>query len=122
MDWPNLGFNLARSGMAESCLAGKYWLSAADCAKDRRNVTYKARIKNTPCGAMFVEKKAVSKFRAFRCRAWMYLNKKQRKKGKTTLRAVEVVNLDFASDLNTSAYKVPIKATGQVLIFNQLEF
>ncbi len=34
-----------------------------------------------------------------------------------------MVNLGFASDLNTSAYKVPlIKASGQILTSNQLEF
>jgi len=32
---------LARSGMAESGLAGKYWFCAATCGKDCRNVTYK---------------------------------------------------------------------------------
>jgi hypothetical protein len=50
------------------------------------------------------------------CRVWreegcieiptLRLNKERREKGKTAPRAVEVVNLGFASDLNTSAYKV----------------
>ncbi len=72
--------NLALSGMAESGLAGKYWFSAANCAKDCRNVSYKARIKNTPWGAVHGEKKVVSKFQPVGCRAWMYLNKERRGK------------------------------------------
>jgi hypothetical protein len=54
----------------------------------------------------------------------MYLNKELREKGKTAPRAVEVVNLGFASDLNTSAYKMLVKATGQpeILTSSQLEF
>jgi hypothetical protein len=49
--------------MAQSGLGGKYrdWFCAADCAKDCRNVTNKARIKNTPWGAVYGEKKDVSK-------------------------------------------------------------
>ena len=52
----------------------------------------------------------------------MHLNKERREKGKTAPRAVEVVNLGFATDLNTSAYKVFIRATGQVMTTNQLDF
>ncbi len=52
---------------------------------------------------VYGEMKDVSKFRPFGCRAWMYLKKDRREKGKTAPRAVEVVNLGFASDLNTSA-------------------
>ncbi len=52
---------LARSGMAQSGLGGKYWFCAANCAKD------------------------VSKFRPFGCHAWMYLNKERREKGKTAM-------------------------------------
>jgi hypothetical protein len=51
----------------------------------------------------------------------MHLNKERREKGKTAPRAVEVVNLGFAKDLNTSAYKVLIPATGQVMTTNQLD-
>ena len=115
-------FLLARSAMAESGLAGKYWFCAATCGKDCRNATYMERIKNTPWGLMFGEKRDVSKFRPFGCRAWMFLNKERREKGKTAPRAVEVINLGFASDLNTSAYKVLVEKTGQILSSNQLEF
>ena len=52
----------------------------------------------------------------------MFLNKDRREKGKTAPRAVEVINLGFASDLNTSSYKVAVEKTGQILTTNQLEF
>ena len=52
----------------------------------------------------------------------MFLNKDLREKGKTAPRAVEVINLEFASALNTSAYKVLLEKTGQILSLNQLEF
>ncbi len=102
--------NLAQSGMAESDLAEKYWFSrfsAANCANDCRNATYKARIKNTPWGAVYGEKKDVSKIQTetFRRRAWMHLNKERCER--PAPRAVEVVNLDFASDLNTSLSRLP---------------
>ena len=42
----------------------------------------------------------------------MFLNKDRHEKGKQLL--------GFASDLNTSAYKVLIKATDQILTSNQL--
>jgi hypothetical protein len=42
----------------------------------------------------------------------MFLNKERREKGKTAPRAVEAINLGFASNLNTSAYKVLIEKTG----------
>ncbi len=115
-------FTLARSGMAQSGLRGKYWFCAATYGKDCQNVTCKERIKNTPWGLLYGGKKDVSKFRPFGFRAWMHLNKEQREKGKTAPRAVEVVNLGFATDLNTSAYKVLIRATGQVMTTNQLDF
>ena len=108
--------------MAESGLGGRFWFSAATCGKDCRNVTYKERIKSTPCGFLYGEKKDVSKFRPFGCRGYMWLNKERREKGKTAPRAIEVINLGFASDLNTSAYKVYVEKTGQILTSNQLEF
>ena len=111
-----------RSAMAESGLAGKYWICAATCGKDGKNATYMERIKNTPWGLMFGEKRDVSRFRPFGCRAWMFLNKERHEKGKTAPRAVEVINLGFTSDLNTSAYKVLVEKTGQILSSNQLEF
>ena len=52
----------------------------------------------------------------------MFLNKERREKGKTAPRAVEVINLGIASDLNKSAYKVLVEKTGQILTSNQREF
>ena len=68
-------FLLARSAMAGSGLAGKYWFCAATCGKDGRNATDSERIKNTPWGLLFGEKQDISKFRPFGFRAWMFLNK-----------------------------------------------
>ncbi len=56
---------------------------------------YVERIKNSPWRQLYGEKRDVLKFRPFGCRAWMFLNKNHREKGKTAPRAVEVVNLGF---------------------------
>ena len=60
--------------MAESGLGGRFWFGAATAGKDARNVTFKERIGMTPYQVMYGEKKDVSNFRAFRCRAWVYLD------------------------------------------------
>ena len=62
----------ARTVMAESGLGGRFWFKAAAAGKDARNVTYKERIGMSPYQAMFGEKKDISDFRAFGCRAWVY--------------------------------------------------
>jgi hypothetical protein len=102
-------FTLARSGMARSRLGEKYFC-AVTYGKDCQNVTYKERIKNTPWGLLYGEKK---RGRIKVQTVWMQsmdasddLNKERREKGKTAPRAVEAVSLGFAQDLNTSAYKV----------------
>jgi hypothetical protein len=64
---------LARSTMVESGLGGQYWFSAMMAAKDARNATYKERIGTTPWMLMHGTKRDVSKFRAFGCRAYVYL-------------------------------------------------
>ena len=56
--------------MTESELGGRFWFKAANSGKDARNVTFKERIGMSPYQAMYGEKKAVSDFRAFGCRAW----------------------------------------------------
>ncbi len=50
-------------------------LRAATASKDASNVpvTFKERIGLTPYQAMYVEKKDASDYRAFRCKAWVYL-------------------------------------------------
>ena len=65
---------IARTVMAESRLGGRFWFKAAAAGKDARNVTFKERIGMSPYQAMYGEKKDVSDFRAFGCRAWVYLN------------------------------------------------
>ena len=45
-----------------------------------------------------------------------------REKGKGAPRAVEGVNLGFASDRNTSAYKLCIPSTRQIIVSNQVVF
>jgi hypothetical protein len=71
------------------------------------------------------EKKFVSKFRPFGCRALMNLNKYRRNKAETALRAVKMMKLCSASDLNTSYtivcnLKVLVSATGQGITCSQL--
>jgi hypothetical protein len=65
---------LARSVMAESGLGGQFLFSAAMAAKDARNFTYNERIRMTPYLYMYGRKEDISKFRAFGCQAYMYLN------------------------------------------------
>ncbi len=81
-------FMLARNGMSRSGLRGKYWVCRATYGRDCRNVTNKERIQNTSWGSLCGEKKDVSKFIPFGCLAWIHLNKKRHKKGKTVPRAV----------------------------------
>ena len=76
----------ARTVMAESGLGGRFWFKAATAGKDARNVTYKERIGISPYQATYGEKKDISDFRAFGCRAWVYLDKQRRQKGKHTPR------------------------------------
>ena len=44
----------------------------------------------------------ILKFRPFGCRAYVHLNKYSQKPGKHTPRAVEAIQLGFASDCNAS--------------------
>ena len=67
----------ARTVLAESGLGGRFWFKAANAGKDARNVTvtFKERIGMPPYQAMYGEEKDVSDFKAFGCRAWVYLDK-----------------------------------------------
>ncbi len=67
----------ARTVMAESGLGGRFWFKAASAGKDARNVTFNERIGMTQHQAMYGEKRYVSDFRAFGCRAWVYLDKQR---------------------------------------------
>ncbi len=52
----------------------------------------------------------------------MHLNKDRREKRRHAPKAVEAVNLGFASDCNTSGYKLYIEGTGKIQISNQVRF
>ena len=52
----------------------------------------------------------------------MHLNKERREKGRHAPRAVEAINLGFATDLNTSGYKFYIEGTQKVITSNQGRF
>ena len=88
-------------------------------AKDARNVTYKERIRMTPYLYMYGTKKDKSKFRAFGCQAYMYLNEERRGKGKHIPRAVEA---GFATDHNISGYKLYIPSSRNIVISNEVRF
>ncbi len=75
--------------MVESGLGGRFWFKSAVTGCEARNVTYKAQIGTTPWKLMHGEKKDVSRFRAFGCRAWVHINSERREKGKYTPRAME---------------------------------
>ena len=64
---------LAKCGIADSGLGAPFWFSAMVNGKDCRNVTYKHRIRNTPYGLLYGEKKDLPKFGPFGCRAYMHL-------------------------------------------------
>ena len=113
---------LARSTMVESGLGGQFWFSAMMAAKDARNATYKERITTTPWMLMHGKKRDVSKFRAFGCRAYIYLNDERRGKGKHISRAVEAINLGFATDHDMSAYKFFVPETRKLMLCNQAKF
>ena len=113
---------LVRPQMAESGMAGRFWFRALVSARDGRNVTYHERIKTTPHKMVFGEPKNVSRFRAFGCRAFMFLNKERRRPGKLAPRALEGINLGFASDSNTSGYVIYIPESQKIFISNQVRF
>ena len=108
--------------MAESKLGGPLWFSAVNHGMNSRNETFKRRLGTTPHEKVFGVKKDVSKFRPFGCRAYMHLNKDRREEGKHVPKAVEVIHLDFESDLNTSGYRFLIEGTGKIVVSNQGKF
>jgi hypothetical protein len=70
--------------MVQSGLGGMFWFRAHVSAKDARNATYHERIKTTPHKMIYDQPKDLSKFRAFRCKAIMTLNKDRRGPGSDT--------------------------------------
>jgi hypothetical protein len=55
-------------------------------------------------------------------RAYMYLNEERRGKGINIPRAVEAINLGFATYYNTSGYKLYAPTTRRIAISNQVRF
>ncbi len=102
---------LARTVMAESGLGGRFWFKAALVGKDTRNVTYKQRLWQTPYSCIYCELKDVSRFRAFGCRARVYLNTERREKGKHTPRAQEAIYLGFEPNTRAWSFFIPERQT-----------
>ncbi len=92
--------------MVESGLGGRFWFRASTAGKDASNVTFKERIGMTQYQAMYGEKKDISNYLAFGCRAWVYLDKQHREKGKHTPRAKEAVYVGFVPNMSAWAFRV----------------
>jgi hypothetical protein len=112
--------SIASTVMIESGLGGRFWFKAAMAGKDARNAVYKRRIKTSPHQAMYGEPKDVSRFRAFGCKAVVYLNKDRCDNGKHTARGVDAINLGFAQ--NTCAYVLYIQERKTLMTSNQVQF
>ena len=113
---------LGRTTMAESGCGGKFWFRSSTNGKDARNATYCARIGTTPHMKIYGVPKDVSKFRAFGSECFMYLNKDRRDLGKHTARARRMVYMGFASDDNTSAWKLYDPEKNKFYTSNQVKF
>jgi hypothetical protein len=111
---------IARTVMAESGLAERFWFKAASAGKDARNVTFKEHIGMALHQAMHGEKRDVSDFRAFGCRARVYLDTQCREKGKHTPRAKEAIYLGFANNMSAWAFWIPEEK--KIMISNQVKF
>ncbi len=57
-----------------------------------------------PYQAMYGERRDVSDFRAFGCRALMYLDKQRREKGKHTPRPKEAIYVGFGQNMSAWAF------------------
>jgi hypothetical protein len=107
---------ISRTVMVESGLGGRFWFKSALAAVESRNPTYKERKGTTPWRRMHRERRYISRFRAFGCRAWVYLNSEGRENGKHTPRAVEAIYLRF--EPNTSAYSFFIPEKNLIMSSN----
>jgi hypothetical protein len=56
---------------------------------------------------MYGEKRDVSDFRAYGCRAWVYLDKQRGEKGKHTPRAKEAMYVGFVNNMSAWALWIP---------------
>jgi hypothetical protein len=111
---------LARTVMAESGLGGRFLFKASLAGKDTHNLIYKQRLWQTPHSCIYGELEDVSRFRAFGCRAWVYLNAERREKGKHTPREQEAIYLGF--EPNTSAWSFFIPERQTLWSTNQAHF
>ncbi len=93
---------MGKTTITESGLGGRFWFCATQNGVICRNVTFKQSIVTTPFEKMHGIKKEISKFRPFGCQAYMHLKKDSRERGRHAPKAVEAVNLGFATDCNTS--------------------
>ncbi len=69
-------------------------------------MTFKERISMTQNQAMYGEKKDVSDYQAFECRAWVYLDKRHLEKGKHTQKGKGAVNVGFVPNMSAWAFWV----------------
>jgi hypothetical protein len=109
---------IARTVMVESGLGGRFWFKAATAGVC--NVTFKARIGTTQHHLVYGQKKDVSGFRTFGCRAWVYIDPESRAKGKHTPRAEEAIYVGFA--INTSAWSLYVQERKEFVTTNQVKF
>ncbi len=103
------------------------WKILIQCSNGRRgvavdasNVTFKARIGTTPHHLMYGQKKDISGFWAFGCRAWIYIDPELRAKGKHTPRAEEAIYVRFT--IHTSAWSFYVQKRKNVMTRNQVKF
>ncbi len=111
---------IVRTAMAESGLGGRFCFKAASAGKDARKVTFKERIGMTLYQAIHGEKRDVSDFKAFGCRAWVNLDEQRRDKEKHMPRAKEAVYVGFAD--NMSAWAFWITEDKKIMTSNQVKF
>jgi hypothetical protein len=97
--------------MAESGLGGRFWFKVALTGKNACNFTYKQQLGQTPYSCIYGELKDVSRFRAFCCRAWVYLNAERREKCKHTARAQAAIYLGFEPNTNTWTFFISERQT-----------
>ncbi len=89
-------------------------------AKTPANVTFKERIGMSPHQAMCSEKKDVSDYRAFGCKAYVYQDKQRREKGKHTPKAKEAVYVGFVPNMSVWAFL--ISEDKKKMALNQVKF
>jgi hypothetical protein len=103
----------AQTVMAESGLGGRFWFKAASAGKDARNKTFKEEIRTMLHQAIYGKKRDMSDFRAFCCRAWVYLDKH-------TPRAKEAIYVGFAN--NMSQWALWTLEDKKIMTSNQVKF